>query len=119
MGTSLMRPAARRHAWAVYAWCRRTDDIVDSPRALMNREVLQSDLTAWSQRLDRIFVQEPTDLFDIALVDTVKEYPSITIQPYRDMIAGMLCCDNMLICLCAVFVSSGMLLYPFGGVQRI
>lgn len=32
MGTSLMRPNARRHVWAIYAWCRRSDDLVDSPR---------------------------------------------------------------------------------------
>lgn len=25
MGTSLMRQDARRHVWAIYAWCRRTD----------------------------------------------------------------------------------------------
>lgn len=38
-GTSLMAPEARQHVWAIYAWCRRTDDIVDSPRALLNHEV--------------------------------------------------------------------------------
>ena len=55
MGTSLMRPDARAHVWAIYAWCRRTDDIVDSPRALLNREVLTRDLEDWSVRLDRIW----------------------------------------------------------------
>lgn len=55
MGTSLMRPDARAHVWAIYAWCRRTDDIVDSPRALLNREVLNRDLEDWSLRLDKIW----------------------------------------------------------------
>ena len=55
MGTSLMRPDARAHVWAIYAWCRRTDDIVDSPRALLNREVLTKDLEDWSIRLDKIW----------------------------------------------------------------
>ena len=55
MGTSLMRPDARAHVWAIYAWCRRTDDIVDSPRALLNREVLNKDLEDWSLRLDKIW----------------------------------------------------------------
>lgn len=55
MGTSLMRPDARAHVWAIYAWCRRTDDIVDSPRALLNREVLNKDLEDWSRRLDSIW----------------------------------------------------------------
>lgn len=40
MGTSLMRPEARQHVWAIYSWCRRTDDIVDSPRALLDRDSL-------------------------------------------------------------------------------
>lgn len=30
MGTTLMRPDARQHVWAIYAWCRRTDDLVVS-----------------------------------------------------------------------------------------
>jgi len=88
-GTSLMRYDARQHVWAVYAWCRRTDDLVDSPRALLNKETLTSDLTIWEQRLDDIWNGKPADLFDLAMADTVKTYPEMKIQPYRDMIAGM------------------------------
>ena len=90
MGTSLMRPDARKHVWAIYAWCRRTDDIVDSPRALLNREVLRKDLREWDNRLEKIWENKPVDLFDMALVDTVQKYPALSIQPYRDMIAGMI-----------------------------
>jgi len=90
MGTSLMRPDARAHVWAIYAWCRRTDDIVDSPRALMNREVLDSDLKEWNRRLDDIWSQNPGDLFDLAMSDTVKAYPTLEIEPFRDMIDGMI-----------------------------
>ena len=50
-----MRQDARQHVWAIYAWCRRTDDIVDSPRALLNREVLKADLQVWENRLDDIW----------------------------------------------------------------
>lgn len=89
MGTSLMRPDARKHVWAIYAWCRRTDDIVDSPRALMNKEVLETDLEVWNNRLADIWKDHPVDLFDLAMADTVKKYPGIDVQPYRDMIAGM------------------------------
>lgn len=124
MGTSLMRPDARAHVWAIYAWCRRTDDIVDSPRALLNREVLNKDLEDWSLRLDKIWAGNydpqfilcwfaylshimhtgfvlvskpilscitagtPMDLFDLAMVDTLRAYPRLSIQPFRDMIAG-------------------------------
>lgn len=89
MGTSLMAKDSRKHVWAIYAWCRRTDDLVDSPRALLNREVLAEDLQVWNERLDMIWAQKPVDLFDYAMADTVKVYPSLSIQPYRDMIEGM------------------------------
>jgi hypothetical protein len=26
---------ARKAVWAIYVWCRRTDDIVDGPRAMV------------------------------------------------------------------------------------
>lgn len=89
MGTSLMRPEARAHVWAIYAWCRRTDDIVDSPRALMNKAVLENDLKVWRQRLSGIWSGTPADLFDLAMVDTVKSYPSLDMKPFEDMIDGM------------------------------
>lgn len=90
MGTSLMEPEARQHVWAVYAWCRRTDDIVDSPRALLNRMTLTNDLKEWEDRLDKIWRQEPVDLFDLAMADTVAAYPDLSIQPFKDMIKGMI-----------------------------
>ena len=88
VGSSLMPVEARKHVWAIYAWCRRTDDLVDSPRALLSRDTLQSDLRSWEQRLDAIWRDEPLDLFDLAMADTVKTYPSMSIQPFKDMIAG-------------------------------
>jgi hypothetical protein len=58
MGTSLMQPEARQHVWAIYAWCRRTDDIVDSPRALLDRDSLSkvlylTDLACFTWRYGR------------------------------------------------------------------
>eukprot|EP00600_Ochromonadales_sp_CCMP1393_P000238 CAMPEP_0174978678 /NCGR_PEP_ID=MMETSP0004_2-20121128/14346_1 /TAXON_ID=420556 /ORGANISM="Ochromonas sp., Strain CCMP1393" /LENGTH=368 /DNA_ID=CAMNT_0016230095 /DNA_START=245 /DNA_END=1351 /DNA_ORIENTATION=+ len=90
MGSSLMGQKAKKHVWAIYAWCRRTDDIVDSPRALLNRETLKNDLADWEKRLDSIWADEPQDLFDLAMADTVKAYPTMPIQPYKDMIKGMI-----------------------------
>ena len=90
MGTSVMPTQARKHVWAIYAWCRRTDDLVDSPRAcLLNRDTLSDDLVLWNQRLESIFNNEPYDLFDFAMVDTVKKYPDLSIEPFKDMIKGM------------------------------
>eukprot|EP01038_Epipyxis_sp_PR26KG_P005806 gene5806-8012_t len=89
MGTSLMKFDARPHVWAIYAWCRRTDDIVDSPRALLNKETLQKDLKSWNERLDMLWNDKPADLFDLAMSDTIKKYPTLSIAPFRDMIDGM------------------------------
>lgn len=89
MGTSLMRKDIRKHVWAIYAWCRRTDDLVDSPRALLSRETLNNDLTDWNKRLDGIWNDHPEDLFDLAMSHTTKAYPALSIEPFRDMIAGM------------------------------
>ena len=72
-------------------WCRRTDDIVDSPlAAMLGPERMEEDLRLWKERLDRIWVQEPTDALDMALSDAKKNYPSMDIEPYNDMIDGML-----------------------------
>lgn len=90
MGTTLMKQDARKHVWSIYAWCRRTDDIVDSPRALLNQDILQKDLIDWDRRLENVWNRKPVDLFDLALADTVKAYPTMSIQPYKDMIAGMI-----------------------------
>ena len=88
-GTSLMDKDARKHVWAIYTWCRRTDDLVDSPRALMNLDTLERDLEDWVVRTENIWENKPTDLFDYAMADTVQVYPSLSIEPYRDMIKGM------------------------------
>ena len=68
-----------------------TDDIVDSPlAAMLGPERMEEDLRLWKERLDRIWVQEPTDALDMALSDAKKNYPSMDIEPYNDMIDGML-----------------------------
>jgi phytoene synthase len=90
IGTAFMAPAERKHAWAIYAWCRRTDDIVDSPHAQLNPTVLDRDLEEWNRRLDLIWDHRSMDMFDLAMADTVRAYPTMDIQPYRDMIKGMI-----------------------------
>ena len=37
MGTLLMPEAKRRAIWAIYVWCRRTDELVDGPQAKIGR----------------------------------------------------------------------------------
>jgi phytoene synthase len=85
LGTMLMPPAKRQAVWALYAWCRRTDELVDGLNAATTTlETLQ----AWEEQLELTFGGQPTTPTDLALADTVKNYP-IPIQPFRDMIAGM------------------------------
>lgn len=41
LGTKLMEEDQKTAVWAIYVWCRRTDDLVDGPRALMNPEAMK------------------------------------------------------------------------------
>ncbi|BAY45054.1 phytoene synthase [Kalymmatonema gypsitolerans NIES-4073] len=84
LGTLLMPPAKRRAIWAIYAWCRRTDDLVDQYQA---KPTTLSTLAAWEEDLEAIFAGKPKDEPDLALADTLAHFP-LDIQPFRDMIAG-------------------------------
>jgi len=86
-GTSFFSPEKRKAVWAVYAWCRRTDDIVDKPRK--ETVSLRNELAEWKERTSDIWRGIAYDQIDLALVDTVKNYPELTIQPFEDMIKGM------------------------------
>jgi len=50
---------------------------------------LRSELAEWKRRTSDIWRGVSHDLIDLALVDTVKNYPELTIQPFDDMIKGM------------------------------
>jgi 15-cis-phytoene synthase len=82
---TLLMPGSKRQAiWAIYVWCRRTDELVDGPNcALTTLETLD----AWETRLEGIFAGRPVDEADLALTDTIQSFP-LDIQPFRDMIAG-------------------------------
>jgi 15-cis-phytoene synthase len=82
---SLLVNAVKRPAiWAIYAWCRRTDELVDGPAAAITTP---ETLERWERQLEAIFAGQPQDNLDVALVDAVKHFP-LDIQPFRDMIAG-------------------------------
>ncbi len=84
LGTLLMSPSKRRAIWAIYVWCRRTDELVDGPAA---QNTTAETLDAWESRLEDIFAGRPKDSLDLALTDTLRQFPQ-DIQPFRDMIAG-------------------------------
>ncbi|KAJ7557874.1 hypothetical protein O6H91_04G013300 [Diphasiastrum complanatum] len=85
LGTLLMTPERRKAIWAIYVWCRRTDELVDGPNA---SQITPTALNRWEQRLERAFEGQPYDMLDAALAETVLKFP-VDIQPFRDMINGM------------------------------
>jgi phytoene synthase len=70
--------------WAIYAWCRRTDELVDGPSAAITTS---ETLDQWEQQLELVFEGRPLEDYDVALVDALQRFP-LDIQPFRDMIAG-------------------------------
>ncbi|WJX58570.1 hypothetical protein P8452_44011 [Trifolium repens] len=85
LGTLLMTPERRRAIWAIYVWCRRTDELVDGPNA---SNITATAMDRWESRLDELFQGRPFDMLDAALSDTVAKFP-VDIQPFKDMIEGM------------------------------
>ncbi|MFQ5780083.1 MAG: phytoene/squalene synthase family protein [Nitrospiria bacterium] len=65
-------PRRKRDAiYAVYAFCRYADDIVDE-RQKAPLDVL---LKSWEAELDRCYRQEPTHPITVALADAIRRYP--------------------------------------------
>ena len=87
--TKLMNEKQRKAVWAIYVWCRRTDDLVDGPRAMMNIEGMKTDLVAWEERLYDVWEGESRDSLDMCLYDTKLKYPDMEMEPFLDMIKGM------------------------------
>lgn len=89
LGTLLMPPAKRRAIWAIYVWCRRTDELMDSPEALARPvEELAARLDAWETRTRALFAGDVRDALDLVMRDTIERYAQ-PLQPYLDMIEGM------------------------------
>ena len=89
LGTLLMPLAKRRAIWAIYVWCRRTDELMDSPEAQMRPVVeLAERLDAWEQRTRALFAGQVRDGLDLVMANTLERYPQ-PLQPYLDMIQGM------------------------------
>ncbi|MGL4880818.1 MAG: 15-cis-phytoene synthase CrtB [Waterburya sp.] len=84
LGTLLMPTEKSKAIWAIYAWCRLTDELVDGTKA---RYTTKETLAEWEQQLESVFAGYALDETDVALVDTIQHYP-MGIQPFRDMIAG-------------------------------
>jgi phytoene synthase len=84
LGTLLMPKQKRKAIWAIYAWCRRTDELVDGSES---KYTTIETLAQWEQQLESMFAGQPVEKTDVALVDTIARFP-LDIEPFRDMIAG-------------------------------
>jgi phytoene synthase len=89
LGTMLMPPAKRRAIWAIYVWCRRTDELMDSEEAQQRTVAELADrLDAWEERTSQMFAGRISDGLDLVMYDTLQRYPQ-SLQPYLDMVEGM------------------------------
>lgn len=88
LGTLLMPPRKRRAIWAIYVWCRRTDEIMDGPQAAdLPAATLLSRLDAWEERTRGLFEGRAIDDLDRVMLDTFERFPQPE-QAYLDMIEG-------------------------------
>ena len=88
LGTLLLPAPKRRAIWAIYVWCRRTDELMDSPEAqALPAAQLLDRLDAWEDRTRGFFSGQVRDGLDLVMVDTIRRYPQ-PLQPYLDMIEG-------------------------------
>jgi len=88
LGTLLLPLKKRKAIWAIYVWCRRTDEIMDSKEAsTKSQDELSDNLDAWEENTKNVFKGIIKSELDSVLFDTIKKYPQ-DIQPYLDMIDG-------------------------------
>jgi phytoene synthase len=88
LGTLLLPQEKRRAIWAIYVWCRRTDEIMDSAEAsTKTQDELSDNLDEWEENTKNVFKGNIKSELDSVLLDTIEKYPQ-SIQPYLDMIDG-------------------------------
>jgi len=88
LGTLLLPQEKRKAIWAIYVWCRRTDEIMDSVEAsTKSQDELSDNLDEWEENTKNVFKGNIQSELDSVLLDTIEKYPQ-SIQPYLDMIDG-------------------------------
>ena len=95
LATRAMPENQARATWAIYAWCRRVDELVDGATVDPDPAVQKAELDAWMARLERMWAGDRyavagLDVYDTAFSDMIKSFPGAEIEPYRDMVRGML-----------------------------
>jgi len=85
LGLRLMEKEKQKAVWAIYVWCRRTDELVDGS---ISNHITPKTLSKWEDRLDKVFDGIAYDELDATLADTVSNFP-LGKQGFKDMIEGM------------------------------
>jgi phytoene synthase len=83
VGFRFLPPSKQNAIYAVYAFCRYADDIVDEAQ----EAPLEDLLRAWQEELDRCYHQKPTHPITVALADAIKKYP-IPKKGFEGLIEG-------------------------------
>ena len=87
--SKLLEPDVASDAGALYAWCRRLDELVDDPAVSGDPATTVARIDEWRQRLDELWEGSPRDDLDAALLVTLRRNPSLGVQPFADMLQGM------------------------------
>ncbi len=84
LSSLFLAPDKRRAVWAVYAFCRTADDIVDQVTPAAER---LAAIDAWERALLAAYSGNPDDRIMIALYDSVGRF-DIPLQPALDLLRG-------------------------------
>lgn len=91
MASQFMPAERREQAYALYAWCRELDQIVDGSNAGL--EASRRELDAVAERLRVMFDERrmPLDATyaDVALYDAIQSIHGFSREPFDDMVRGM------------------------------
>jgi len=89
LGSQLLAPDEQRVVWAIYNWCRATDELIDGPNA---ESTTMADLESWEEKLEATFKLKDSlksgDWEELSLAASIKRF-SLIQRPFQDMIGGM------------------------------
>jgi len=84
----LLPPLVAADASAIYAWCRRLDEITDNPNS--NITQIRHDVDEWQFRFEKLWNGEPLDAIDAALYECIqRQKGALPKELFHDMLAGM------------------------------
>jgi len=73
LGTLLLPLEKRRAIWAIYVWCRRTDELMDSEEAQSHSvDELAERLDRWEEKTRALFNGHVADDLDAVMLDTLQ-----------------------------------------------